>query len=157
MFSVFDPQIVRDYPLDALAEAWMAYDEATGQFESYKVGTRLRVRTGVAKDSPLLKGVIIKIEPPGTRGGSLELYTIELDKPSYRRFEDTHTRPGKNPKIWRTDSSMCGPIPVLDDLSELWILSPTNIRGQKALVLSGWPTSTGPSLSSGDTTRLMEE
>jgi hypothetical protein len=97
----------------------VALDPITHQWESHKVGTRVRVRTGVNDGDPKLKGVVAGIEPAGTGDGSLELYTIVLDRPSYHRLDDSKTRPEKDPWVWRTDSSMTERIPVLDDLSEL--------------------------------------
>ena len=97
----------------------MALDPITKQWESYSVGNRLRVRTGVNPEDPRLKGVVVEIEPAGTGGGSLELYTIELDVPSRLRLDDQRTRPGRLTKLWRTDSSMCERLHVLEDLSEV--------------------------------------
>jgi hypothetical protein len=99
----------------------VAFNLDTREWVRYKVGSRVRVRTGYWPNAryPLLSGEVVKIEPKGTEGGCLELYTIRLDKPSYRNFCDRKVRPGKNPMIWRTDSSMCAEIPVLEDLSEV--------------------------------------
>lgn len=93
----------------------MALDPITGQWLRYKVGDRVWIKT--AHDAAYtISGIITKIAPPGTYKGSLEMYTIALDKPFRCKDRKGKSRT-KDLRKWITDSSMCDRIPVLEDLS----------------------------------------